>query len=452
MISNSRRRASQNFEFSTDDSIKILLLSFSPRLNHHTDQLIKQAGQALGEIPNLQLQFETLADKKILGCQQCLDRCRQAGHCWLEDDFENLVEQWLQADAIILGSPVYTFRPPATALAFFERWQALQSANPSRYFSPAWPQPVGVLSQGGSEYGGVEICAQALHSLCRSVGCIPVSGDMPGFSQGVIGQFPNGDQAPERLAVGAGRLAIRTAELGRLLSTGRNYETAPLKFLIAKAGEFSGSKVASQIETALTDITETDAGALTWEVFDFEENPIARCLGCNQLCSRALECRFIDGMQDFRSRWFSTDAIFWLIGCGAGGTISNLLAAIDRMNQVRFETHFASGNLHMPRHLTAAAGIFWGEDPEKFGELWQLIGHVSTLYQNLLVPVSKDGPNVVWVGREADSGQILKEETLAQVSSLVQQTARLAQIVRTGKSHLGKLLPAEYFPLQADPC
>ena len=435
-------------EFLSPDphSKTLLLVSGSPRVSQHTQALLEIAGSSLQKIHHLKISFFSFAGKEILACRDCFHRCEQEGHCWLEDDFASLAELWRYADGILLGSPVYTFGPPAPVHAFFERLQTLQKSNPSYYKARSWPQPVGIIAQGGSEYGGAEICAQELLTRCLSVGCVPVSGDMPGFSQGVIGQIRDGDPLPERLKVGASRLAMRVVELVQILSTGRDPQPTRLNFLIVKAGEFGESNFAAQCRDVLASTSETPIASLDWETFDFDKQPIAPCTGCTQFCSSALECCYQDGMQEFQSCWFSSDAIIWLVGAGVGGSLSPLRAAIDRMNQVRFETHLSSRKLHMSRYLKPAAHIVFGTEPNHVGSALQFLRHISLLYQHLLLPCSEHGTGELAINLENEDGASLSERSQRAIVSLVQQTAGLAVVIKSGLSRLAKTLPPEYSP------
>lgn len=428
-----------------NNSVKILLFNGSPRRSGNSYELLKQAANALQEIPEITTNTLSLADKTILPCSGCHVHCTTAGKCRYDDDFDRIADLWLQADGILLGSPVYSFAPPAPVLAFFERLAALQKANPGKYFSPSWPQPVGILTQGGSEYGGVEICAQSLLSGCLSVGCVPVSGDMPGFSQGVIGQVADRQTISERLAVGAERLAYRVADLIRIRSAGQSIGTPPIRFLLVKVGE-PPITIDSQVSVAFEALQQTITNELVWEWFDFGEQRIAPCEACTQYCSKDLECRFDDAMQPFRRKWFSADAVIWLLGSGAGASVSNFLAAIDRMNQVRFESFFASGRHHFKRHLTVSAGIVFGHDPLIAAANWQRINHIALLNQNLILPASRHSPGVLYIHPDCSDRQPQSNEHYESIMSLVEQSVRFALIARTGLMKLINVLPDEYYP------
>ena len=63
----------------------------------------------------------------IRGCQACY-RCRQPGSegvCALKDDMQAILEDLLNADAVVLGSPVYMWQMTAQAKLFTDRLMPL---------------------------------------------------------------------------------------------------------------------------------------------------------------------------------------------------------------------------------------------------------------------------------------------------------------------------------------
>lgn len=62
-----------------------------------------------------------LADMRISPIGDC-SACRKAGHCNIEDDFDALMEEVLQSDCVIFGTPLYWFGPSAQLKAFIDRW------------------------------------------------------------------------------------------------------------------------------------------------------------------------------------------------------------------------------------------------------------------------------------------------------------------------------------------
>ena len=85
--------------------MKIIGIVGSSRKGGNTETLTKIA---LEEIQKAGIETEliTLADKEIKPCDACLS-CRQTGECHIKDDLPPILKKMLEADGIILASPVY---------------------------------------------------------------------------------------------------------------------------------------------------------------------------------------------------------------------------------------------------------------------------------------------------------------------------------------------------------
>lgn len=62
-----------------------------------------------------------LADFKIHPIGDCAT-CREAGACVIDDDFDKVMNEALEADCIIFGTPVYWWGPSAQLKTFMDRW------------------------------------------------------------------------------------------------------------------------------------------------------------------------------------------------------------------------------------------------------------------------------------------------------------------------------------------
>ncbi len=67
-------------------------------------------------------EFIKLNDLSFSGCKGCVQLCAGPQVCKLKDDAQPYYEQILDADAIVIGSPVYMNTITATASAFIERF------------------------------------------------------------------------------------------------------------------------------------------------------------------------------------------------------------------------------------------------------------------------------------------------------------------------------------------
>jgi multimeric flavodoxin WrbA len=88
--------------------MRVLGISGSPRRGGNTDILIKKALATLQE-EGIETEFLSLADRPIkpcTGCRGCFTS--ETPRCVQKDPaFEGIIEKFMQADGILLGSPVY---------------------------------------------------------------------------------------------------------------------------------------------------------------------------------------------------------------------------------------------------------------------------------------------------------------------------------------------------------
>ena len=103
---------------------KVLIFNASPRKNFNTAKLLKEA-QKGAESVGAEVEYFNLYDYNFLGCRSCF-ACQRKGSttegvCAIKDDIKPLLEKCIQADAIILGTPVYFSYPTGVFRSFVER-------------------------------------------------------------------------------------------------------------------------------------------------------------------------------------------------------------------------------------------------------------------------------------------------------------------------------------------
>ena len=104
--------------------MKVVGIACSPRLGGNTETLVKEA-LAGAEGKGADTEFLTLHGKSIEPCDHC-GFCYERGDCHIQDDMEEIYEQLLEADGIILGSPVYFWSVSAQAKLLMDRTYALR--------------------------------------------------------------------------------------------------------------------------------------------------------------------------------------------------------------------------------------------------------------------------------------------------------------------------------------
>jgi multimeric flavodoxin WrbA len=102
--------------------MKVLGISGSPRRGGNTDILINTALTTLAE-EGIETEFLSLADRRILPCVAC-GGCfnPETIRCVQEDPaFEGVLEQFIAADGILVGSPVYFGSATPQVMALLDR-------------------------------------------------------------------------------------------------------------------------------------------------------------------------------------------------------------------------------------------------------------------------------------------------------------------------------------------
>lgn len=103
--------------------MKILGLFGSPRRGGNTDLLLEEMLRgAQGQQAEIEKIF--LSDWDISGCRECR-RCEIDGNCVILDQMQKLYPKLLQADYIILASPIFFYGVTAQAKRMIDRCQAL---------------------------------------------------------------------------------------------------------------------------------------------------------------------------------------------------------------------------------------------------------------------------------------------------------------------------------------
>lgn len=103
--------------------MKTIVLNASPRKNMNTAQLLKEAARG-AESVGAEVEYHDLYDMSFTGCRSCMACKRldaQPQHCYWKDDLSTLIDVIYQADALIVGSPIYLMDTLAQFHALLER-------------------------------------------------------------------------------------------------------------------------------------------------------------------------------------------------------------------------------------------------------------------------------------------------------------------------------------------
>jgi multimeric flavodoxin WrbA len=99
--------------------MKIVGFDGSPRDDGNTEKLVKAVLEGAAE-KGAQTQYYKILKMKITPCLGC-NTCREDGICTIEDEMQPLYDTIQNADALVLGSPVYMWQMTAITKGFLER-------------------------------------------------------------------------------------------------------------------------------------------------------------------------------------------------------------------------------------------------------------------------------------------------------------------------------------------
>lgn len=98
---------------------KVLILSGSPRKGGNSDTLCDEFMKGAIEAGN-EVEKVFVADKNIGYCKACY-ACKDTGICAIKDDMAEVLQKMLDADVIVLSSPVYFYSISAQLKAVIDR-------------------------------------------------------------------------------------------------------------------------------------------------------------------------------------------------------------------------------------------------------------------------------------------------------------------------------------------
>ena len=121
--------------------MKVIAINGSPRKGWNTDTLLKKALDGAASV-GAETEMVYLYDLKFRGCVSCL-ACKlqkepRPNRCVLRDDLTDVLDRVHEADAVILGSPIYFSEVTGEMRSFFERF-LFQYLNYDDYTKPLSP-------------------------------------------------------------------------------------------------------------------------------------------------------------------------------------------------------------------------------------------------------------------------------------------------------------------------
>lgn len=106
---------------------KVVAFVGSPRKTGNTATLVKEVIRGAQDAGAATTIFN-LYDRNIKPCQGCLV-CRKTGHCFMQDDVQDMFQQIVDADVVVFGSPVYVWQVTAQMKLLWDRLCGLFDEN-----------------------------------------------------------------------------------------------------------------------------------------------------------------------------------------------------------------------------------------------------------------------------------------------------------------------------------
>lgn len=104
--------------------MNVLGIVCSPRKGGNTEILVQEA-LAGARDSGAKTELLTVRDKDIKPCDGCLS-CKKTGECRIKDDMQLVYEKMLNADGIVIGTPVYFWSISGQAKVLLDRTHALR--------------------------------------------------------------------------------------------------------------------------------------------------------------------------------------------------------------------------------------------------------------------------------------------------------------------------------------
>lgn len=140
--------------------IKILGIVGSPRSGGNTEILVNEALKAAAE-EGAAAELLRLCDKEIKPCDGCRS-CRKTKECRINDDFKPIFDKMVEADGIIIASPVYFSSATPQVKALIDRAGYLSIAR-GRVFENKVGGALVVARRAGQNFTLAELLFFFLH-------------------------------------------------------------------------------------------------------------------------------------------------------------------------------------------------------------------------------------------------------------------------------------------------
>lgn len=134
-----------------------LLINGSPRLNGNSARVLRMMKLQLeANHPEIELTEFEVGCCDVLGCNGC-DYCKTDDECIIDDDMNDLIEEFQTVDRVVLVTPLYFAGVPSQLKAVLDRLQQLYwsycALREAGELLPKRPATLVVIGDGGDPFG-----------------------------------------------------------------------------------------------------------------------------------------------------------------------------------------------------------------------------------------------------------------------------------------------------------
>jgi NAD(P)H-dependent FMN reductase len=107
-------------------AMKVLAFATSPRRHGNSETLLDWLLEAMAALPDVSVEKIVLGDVNVNPCRGC-NACERLNRCVQRDDMDWIHDRIIEADCIVLASPIYCMGLCAQAKALVDRAQVFRS-------------------------------------------------------------------------------------------------------------------------------------------------------------------------------------------------------------------------------------------------------------------------------------------------------------------------------------
>lgn len=123
---------------------KVVIFNGSPRMDGNTVTVLNNIARGARD-NGAEVKFYTLFKMKFMACQSCF-ACRLQDDCLIKDELHEALQEVKDADAVVVGSPIYMMQMTGPVKNLYDRFFPLMDKNGSPRFGTK--KMITVYSQG----------------------------------------------------------------------------------------------------------------------------------------------------------------------------------------------------------------------------------------------------------------------------------------------------------------